>query len=80
MSGTWVDFKVEKGNILKTTIPNNTKGIKIYRRGPSMPSHVNEDDDKTRWNAVQVDITSTTNSITITNWWEAKASETIPNI
>ena len=80
MSGTWVDFEVEKGNILKTTIPNNTKGIKIYRRGPSMPSHVNEDNDATRWNAVQLDITSTINSIIITNWWEAKASETIPTI
>lgn len=80
MSGTWVDFKVANGNILKTTIPNNTKGIKIYRRAPSMPSYVNEDKDETRWNAVQVGITSTDNSITIKDWWVAEASTTIPTI
>lgn len=80
MSGTWVDFKVANGNILKTTIPNNTKGIKIYRRAPSMPSYVNEDKNETRWNAVQLDINSTINSITITDWWKAAASDKIPNI
>lgn len=80
MSGTWVDFEVANGNILKTTIPNNTKGIKIYRRAQSMPSHFNEDNDKTRWNAVQLDINSTINSITITDWWAAAASDKIPNI
>ena len=80
MSGTWVDFEVANGNILKTTIPNNTKGIKIYRRAQNMPSHFNEDKDETRWNAVQLDINSTINSITITDWWKAAASDKIPNI
>ena len=79
MSGTWVDFKVAKGNILKTTIPNNTKGIKIYRREPNMPSH-DKDNDANRWNTVQVDDITSKNIITITDWWAATASETIPTI
>ena len=79
MSGTWVDFEVANGNILKTTIPNNAKGIKIYRREPKMPSH-DKDNDANRWNTVQVDDITSKNIITITDWWAATASDTIPTI
>ncbi len=74
----WVDFEVVSGNILKTTIPNGTTGIKIYRREAAMTSHVH--DDSARWNFVEVTISDETNCVLISDWWAATASTTVPAI